>query len=98
MTFMKWNFEAGNRVKLKSFRGRKTSPSKVPPEENYWLLIQRSGQITQSPRQRSLFATFSKQKKVLVKFDDSLADLSLECHNEIPNALWILTTDLEKSG
>jgi RecA-family ATPase len=34
------------------------------------------------------------RKRVLVKFDDDLAKLGLDCHNEVPNALWLLPKDL----
>jgi len=89
------NLEAGSKVKLKSFCGRKTVRPGISPAENYWILIGRTGRVVQSPHQRTLFASFSHQKKVLVRFDESLADLSLECHNEVPNSLWILIRDLE---
>ena len=88
-------YKIGDSVRLKSFLGRHAPPPKIALSENYWLLIGKKGKVIQSPSQKSLFADFSKEKRVLVQFDDSLEHLFLESHNEVINSLWILITDLE---
>lgn len=84
----------GKRVVLKSFCGEQTGPAGTIPAENYWLLIGRWGRIVRPGSQASLLAGFSVEPRLLIRFDDSVAGLGLEAHNEIPHALWILVSDL----
>jgi hypothetical protein len=88
-------FKKGEKVKLKTFNGRKTSPKSVSSSENYWKLIGQTGTIQQDPQDSSIFASFSKELRVLVKFDKELVTYGLIAHNKIENSLWILVSDLE---
>jgi hypothetical protein len=63
--------------------------SHEPGPENYPLLLGRGGVVLEDhPPSDEL------RDRVLVKFDDDLARLGLACHNHVPNALWILPSDL----
>lgn len=85
----------GDRVKLITINGKKLSPKRTANSENYWKLVGEIGTVLQSPKESSIYATFSKDKRVLVKFDKKLTDYQLIAHNEIENSLWILVSDLE---
>jgi hypothetical protein len=88
-------FKTGEKVKLKTFNGRKTAPKSVGCSENYWKFIGQTGTIQQDPQESSIFASFSKELRVLVKFDKKLVNYGLIAHNNIENSLWILVSDLE---
>jgi len=85
----------GNRVQLVSFNGTKEPEPECDPSENYWKLIGSTGSVVQDPKESGIYAGFSKQKRVCVKFDCQVKDLGLHCHNRVPNSLWILVTDLD---
>jgi len=87
----------GDRVRLTTFNGarRWNERGEVYQPEDYWKLIGESGTIVQDPSEVSMYASFSDQPRVLVKFDKSVAAHGLICHNPVPNSLWILVTDLE---
>lgn len=74
------------RVILRSFNGTAIPPESCHPGENYWMLIGGRGSIVEPLNQNGRF---------LVKFDSSVADQGLHCHNPVPNSLYILATDLE---
>lgn len=78
--------KVGTKVRLKTFNGDKKSPINCDPSEDYWKLIGETG-IVIEPENDSL--------RVLLKFDSSVSELGLHCHNKEPNSLFILTTDLE---
>ena len=80
------NMNVGSKVKLKTFNGRFAAPGKCDPSENYWLLIGTTGTISKSENIRG---------RVLVMFDIDPIGLGLYCHNEVPNSLLILPSDLE---
>lgn len=86
----------GDRVVLKTFNGLKEADEAVEDEENYWILIGEEGQIVQSPLEKGIYASFSQQKRLLVKFNKDITESRLACHNEVKNSLWILESDLEK--
>ena len=86
--------ELGNKVVLKTFNLTIKPDEDICDEENYWILIGKVGSIIQSPVEEGLYASFSKDKRLLVRFDDDLSKLGLSCHNEIENSLWILEEDL----
>jgi hypothetical protein len=88
--------EAGSKVKLITFNGKSKS-KRVDASQNYWRLIGQEGTILQDPNEKSLFASFSKKPRVLIKFDIDVVAMGLIAHNPIPNSLWILVTDLERS-
>ena len=92
------SIHAGYSVKLRSFNGLLKPKKEVESTENYWILIGAHGVIKQSPLEDSLYASFSKSKRVLVKFEEDLCSMGLEAHNEIENSLWILVSDLETCG
>lgn len=78
----------GDSVRLISFNGETCAPSNVHPPENYWLLFGQEAEIV------ALSTGRAHAGRVLVKFVVSVSELGLHCHNEIPNSLWILQTDL----
>ncbi|WP_316367037.1 hypothetical protein [Candidatus Thiodiazotropha sp. CDECU1] len=78
--------EVGLKVKLKTFNGDSDAPEKCNPSENYWALIGKTGTIVKPENDRS---------RVLMQFDDQVSDFGLHCHNDIPNSLLILTSDVE---
>jgi hypothetical protein len=78
--------DIGTKVKLVSFNGSLESPDKCDPSDNYWILIGATGTISKIDNARG---------RLLVTFDSEVSDLGLHCHNEIPNSLLILVSDLE---
>jgi membrane protein implicated in regulation of membrane protease activity len=76
------------RVILLSFNGILSTPEHCEPSENYWELIGERGTVIEKVNERG---------RVLVKFDNTVSDLGLQCHNPIPNSLYILETDLKKA-
>ena len=78
--------EVGLKVKLKTFNGDSDAPEKCDPSENYWVLIGKTGTIVKPENDRS---------RVLMQFDEQIGGFGLHCHNDIPNSLLILTSDLE---
>ncbi len=78
--------EVGLNIKLKTFNGDSKAPKDCDASENYWLLIDKTGTIVKPKNSRS---------RVLIQFDEQVSDFGLHCHNEIPNSLLILTSDLE---
>ena len=93
---MNREFEIGNRVVLRSFNGTVEPDEDTQPNENYWKLIGTEGNITQDPSQTGMYASFSKEKRVLIVFDENVKSLGLECHNRVPNSLWIGIKDIER--
>lgn len=85
----------GDKVKLVTFNGKAHSIKGVRPEEDYWKLLGYTGTIQQDPKELSINASFSKQKRVLVNFDTGLQSIGLITHNNLANSLWILESDLE---
>jgi hypothetical protein len=75
-----------SKVKIVTFNGDTDSSDKCDSKENYWVLIGKTGTVMM-PENTS--------KRVLVKFDESVNDLGLHCHNPVPNSLLILTSDLK---
>ena len=86
----------GTKVKLKSFNGTMKPEKDCSPSENYWILIGCKGEIVQDPKQKDPYANFSNKLRLLVKFENNVVSLGLECHNNIENSLWILESDLEE--
>jgi len=75
-----------SKIILKEFNGNSEAPEDCDPQENYWLLIGRKGKIVKEMNSRS---------RVLVQFNESVSELGLHCHNEVPNSLYILLSDIE---
>ena len=88
----------GSRVTLTTFNGSKASPSRCDPKEDYWKLIGIEGVVTQDPFKCCKYASFSNERRVLVKFDVCLESLGLCCHNGFENSLWIPVSDLLEVG
>lgn len=82
--------ERGRKYKLKRFNGTYEPTSDIEPSENYWRLI---GQIGTLIGLNEDF-DFPYQNRVLIKFDLDLIQEGLESHNEVPNSIWILKSDL----
>jgi hypothetical protein len=85
----------GDRVKMKTFNGKVNSDKDIWVKENYWKLVGEIGTVQQDPQENSIYASFSKKHRVLVKFDKDLQIDDLIAHNNISNSLWILVSDLE---
>ena len=85
----------GDKVKIVTFNETLHSTKELQPNEDYWKLLGSIGTIQKDPREKSLYASFSKQKRVLVTFDVDLKNMGLIAHNNINNSLWILESDLE---
>ena len=81
----------GDRIVLNSFNGVEIPPESINENENYWKLVGRTGIIIDGGRDKEFF---NKTGRVCVKFDESVQEMNLECHNEIENSLWILESDL----
>ena len=86
----------GDRVKMVKCNG-KPHPDKAEHfSEDYWKLIGETGTVQQDPQEKYIYASFSQEPRVLVKFDkDVQASFGLTAHNNISNSLWILVSDLE---
>lgn len=78
--------ESGIKVRLKSFNGTLEPLAECKREENYWRLIGQSGVVA---------ASDDAGPRVLVKFDEPASGAGLYCHNDIPNSLLILQSDLD---
>lgn len=89
------NFKVDDTVKLKTFNGCMAPIHQTYENENYWKLIGHEGIIIKDPCEDTLFASFTKEKRLCVKFKVDLSSLGLINHNNVSNSLWILKTDLE---
>ena len=72
------------RVRLVKFCGTLQSPNDCDERENYWKLIGAKGTVCQDLGDRAL-----------VVFDESIKSLGLECHNPVPDSLFLAKSDLE---
>lgn len=81
----------GKHFILKTFNGTSTPQEECDEKENYWKLVNETGTVVNFASELG----FPDEKRVLFQFDIVLEELGLECHNEMPNALWILKTDLK---
>ena len=89
---MNTEIKKGLSVILKSFHGTTHPPEDVEPNENYWKLIGSTG-IIMSDEKKTHPAFVKKGERVLVQFT-AIEKFNLECHNGIPNSLWIFISDL----
>ena len=81
----------GVRVQLKTFHGTVEAAPDTDAQENYWVLLEERGLIVKLEPSGD-----PSRGKALVQFDRRLSELGLMNHNEMPNALWIDVSDLEK--
>lgn len=88
------SMKKGDKVVLETFNLMSKSNEGVEPSENYWLLLGKTGHVIQSPLESGIYASFSREKRLLIKFDVDLSAFHLSCHNEVENSLWILEADL----
>ncbi|WP_163130838.1 hypothetical protein [Agarivorans sp. Alg241-V36] len=79
--------KVGSKVTLITFNGKLSPPTGCDSSEDYWALIGSSGTIAKLENKRGRF---------LVQFDTDVSKLGLHCHNEIPNSLLILSSDLDE--
>jgi hypothetical protein len=79
-------FPVQSNVVLRSFNGTKSAPADCRPAENYWLLVEASGIVVEAA---------NAMCRVLVRFNVSVQELGLSCHNPVHNSLYILESDLE---
>jgi len=84
--------EKGQKYKLISFNGTKSSKEQCDPQENYWKLIGLEVTIEGSAEELN----FHDANRVLVFFSTDLISEGLVSHNSIPNTLWIHRKDLER--
>ncbi len=77
--------EVGEKVRLVTFNGEVKCSDDCDPKENYWCLINSTGEVVSSINGRG---------RVMVTFDIDVSVHGLHCHNEIPNSLYILPSDL----
>ncbi len=84
--------QKGALYKLKSFNGTNEPLDNTPANENYWKLIGRTAKVVGLANEFQL----PNRDRVLIQFDTNIESLGLECHNQIPNSLWILKSDLSK--
>jgi len=82
----------GARVRLETFRGTRTSGAERPGED-YWRLIGSTGEIVDDD-DAHVGGRHAAGRRVLVRFDCNLGRLELECHNALPDTLWIFISDL----
>ncbi len=82
-------------VIVRTFNGSLNTPSDYDDNENYWRLIGFKGVVVKSSSEKSLYASFTSEKRVLIRFEKNILKLGLECHNDIENALWFLEQDVE---
>jgi hypothetical protein len=79
------HLKPGKRVVLKSFNGSLVAPQDVNREENYWQLV----------GCKAVVEVVNDTDRALVKFERDLFGFGLANHNEVPNSLWILISDLK---
>ena len=82
----------GQKFELKTFNGTLKSIRSQNNNEDYWKLIGQQGTLLHFANELN----FHNDDRVLFQFDIDLKIHGLECHNELPNSLWILKTDLAK--
>jgi len=79
------SIEVGEKVQLVTFNGALASSGHCDNSENYWALINSTGTVVNPENNRG---------RLTVVFDNDVKCLGLHCHNEIPNSLYILPSDL----
>ena len=85
----------GDRVRLIKFENASSDEEDIS-SECYHKLIGEEGTVQQDPHEKSLYASFSEEPRILVKFDKDLeSSLGLIAHNNIENSLWMLVSELE---
>ena len=77
--------DVGVKVKLVTFNGALECSEVCDASENYSSLINSTGTVIKPENSRG---------RVTVEFDKDVKKLGLHCHNEIPNSLLILPSDL----
>ena len=82
----------GQKIKLESFNGTTIPDNDTDDHENYWKLINEKGTLISFAHEKGV----SNKSRVLIKFDNDVKSMGLECHNDEPNSLWILASDLSK--
>jgi hypothetical protein len=86
---MKNLFSVGDSVYLEYFNGLKLAPLDVDENENFWKLVGQVGKVLSITPPRHIGGD-----RLLVRFDANLDEFELPNHNEIPNSLWIKSSDL----
>jgi hypothetical protein len=81
------HLQPGKKVALKSFNRSMVAQQSVKPQEDYWKLIGSKAVVSK--------LSTDNNNRVLITFENDLSMLGLECHNEVPNSLWILIDDLK---
>ena len=84
------NYVKGKSYQLITFNGTDHAFDETSASDNYWQLIGRAGSLVHFADKLN----FDNNERVLIQFDIDLEGLGLACHNPVPNALWILKSDL----
>ena len=79
------HLKPGKRVVLKSFNGALIAPQEIKDEENYWQLI----------GSKAVVEITNDSDRVLVKFERDFSSVGFVSHNEAPNSLWVMISDLK---
>lgn len=87
------NIKNDKQVTLSTFLNTSAAKNLILPSENYWRLIGRRGTVVAQERDYDL-PRHALGRRVLVQFSECMSEQGLTCHNEIPNSLWILISDL----
>ena len=81
----------GESVELVTLQGHPLALSAIESGEDYWKLIGTTGRVFElGPEDEQAFFF----GRALVQFDVDVGGMGLECHNSVPNSLWILKSDL----
>lgn len=80
----------GQKFKLNTFNGTTTTAAGCNQSENYWKLIGTTGTLVNFAHELN----FPNEDRVLIQFNIDVSAYGLECHNDMPNSLWILSSDL----
>ena len=86
-------FKVNQSVRLKMFQGTSAPTGKVRDDENYWPLIGATGVVVSIDEPDALKA-IEGGPRVLVRFDERVAERGLACHNDFDNSLWLRVSDL----
>ena len=81
--------KTGDKVRLVSFNNSVGGPVELAEDEDYWKLIGTDGVVVST-----IPPTGIQSNRVLIKFNEDIREIGLDCHNQIENALWINRSDL----
>jgi hypothetical protein len=92
MALMDADIRIDARVVLNTFLGT-AQPASPPKRDNYWRLVGGQGTIVDADDAHA-GGRHAHGRRVLVRFDAGIAAAGLDCHNPVPDSLWIFVQDL----